>query len=138
MSELDIQSIVSDIYAEGDIDLLFFGFITGYVSYDADDNSYDKSNWQVFEDTVKLIEYLITTGDFVVGRMYATDDGVEFVAYANGFTEFESVARQYMCEAGLRCDALSWELALCKVHIGKAASAVPELVGKLLRPSTSS
>ena len=134
MSESDIQSFVDDIYAEGDIDLLFFGFIVGYVSHDANDHSFGKFDGQIFEDTAKLIEYLVATGDFVAGRMRETEDGVKFTSYTNGFVEFESVARQCMHDSGLRCEALYWELALRKVHIGKAAPPIPEVIGKLFCP----
>lgn len=76
----------------------------------------------------------MATGDFIAGRMCETEDGVKFVPYKRGFSEFESSARQCMRESGLKCDELHWELALRKVGLGKAAPIIPETICKLFPP----
>ena len=134
MSEALAQSYINDIYSEGDIDLLFFGFITGFVNYDENDQCYGKSDLKCFQDTLTLIRYLVDEGDFSVGYMGEKDGQVGFIAYENDFKEFELAANTSMQNNGLHCDALLWGFAIRKMRIGKRAPSVREDIANLMRP----
>ncbi|MGO7402874.1 hypothetical protein [Rhizobium ruizarguesonis] len=48
------------LYDEGDRDIIFFGFIIGVVSFDREDNPYEKSEADRFNHSLRLANFLIS------------------------------------------------------------------------------
>lgn len=115
MTQIYSQELIDEIYQEAEIDDIFFNFASGYAVQDEKyfiDNKYDN---MVFEETLKLISFLMKTGDFEVGRITKLDKAkFVFIRYENGMVGFEKASRHYMETEGLRCDALSWQISLRK------------------------
>ena len=130
---MNSQVALNDIYAEGDIDKLFFGFLSGWVSHDPKEISYGKNNQQIFEQTLQLVQYLIQTGDFEAGRMIGDNPEVKFIIYKDGFSGFINDAQKLFEADGLYCDGLSWQLALNKINFGKTAPLAPEFIQHLVQ-----
>jgi hypothetical protein len=123
MTHITTQDQLDDLYLEGDIDILFFSFISGPIAYDENNISYGKSDLEILNDTLSLIKFLVQTGDFEVGRMTSGINGVEFLPYPNGFVDFAAGVNKAFEDGGLRCEALLWEFALVKVRKGSSAPA---------------
>ena len=118
---MNVENILNEIYSEGEIDVIFFAYLAGYVEFDEKDNSFEKGDAEIVEDVLHLVKYLVSQGDFEVGRMTNFEERVVLVAYADGYKEFSSEVERLLLEEGLRCDALTWELAVKKVKIGTPA-----------------
>lgn len=118
---MSVEEIVDEIYSEGEIDIIFFAYLVGYVNFDEEDNSFEKSDVEIVEGVLHLVKYLVSEGDFEVGRMTNFEERVVFAPYAGGYKEFSSEVERLLVEEGLRCDALTWELAVKKVKIGTPA-----------------
>ena len=118
---MNVENILNEIYSEGEIDVIFFAYLAGYVEFDEKDNSFEKGDAEIVEDVLHLVKYLVSEGDFEVGRMASFEERVVFVAYAEGYKEFSSEVERLLVEEGLRCDALTWELAVKKAKLGTPA-----------------
>ena len=104
---MNVENILSEIYSEGEIDVIFFAYLAGYVEFDEKDNSFEKGDAEIVEDVLHLVKYLVSEGDFEVGRMTNFEERVVFVPYADGYKEFSSEVERLLLEEGLRCDALT-------------------------------
>ena len=118
---MSVEEIVDEIYSEGEIDVIFFAYLVGYVNFDEEDNSFEKSDVEIVEGVLHLVKYLVSEGDFEVGRMTNFEERVVFAPYADGYKEFSSEVERLLVEEGLRCDALTWELAVKKAKLGTPA-----------------
>ncbi len=115
---MKIEEIIDEIYSEGESDVIFFAYLVGYVEFDEKDNSFEKSDGEIAEGVLHLVKYLVSEGDFEVGRMTNFEERIVFAPYAGGYKEFSSEVERLLVEEGLRCDALTWELAVRKVKVG--------------------
>ncbi len=70
-----ISSALYFFYEEGDIDIVYFSFILGFVSFGENDCSYNKTEKQIINDALSLTHFLITTGDFIPGKTVENTDG---------------------------------------------------------------
>lgn len=112
MVRIITQELLDEIYEGGDRDILFFGYSIGYFIEDSSDGREDE--FEIFENTLSLCRLLTSTGDFYAGRMTGVRGSIQFAAYEDGIEGFERDARKFMKMGGLRCDELTWELAIKK------------------------
>jgi hypothetical protein len=108
------KELIEEIYKEAEKDIIFFSFASSFINND-DDYLIPQNDITIFEKTLKFISFLSATGDFELGKMKKLEGDIEFVPYENAIVDFELDARQHMKNEGLRCDALSWELAVRKL-----------------------
>ncbi|RXZ36329.1 hypothetical protein D9O50_07255 [Oxalobacteraceae bacterium CAVE-383] len=118
-------------YEEGDRDLIFFGQILGAVSYDDEDRLFDKTPEQRMTDAIKLVNYLISLGDFDVGRTIEQDGTCTYSFYKNGFQEFCVAANEMFSKNGIDNINLHAEIWLKKIHVGLPAPTIPNDIVKL-------
>ncbi|MFS8057227.1 hypothetical protein QD357_31180 [Rhizobium sp. BR 317] len=119
------------IYREGDIDLIFFGQILGMVSNDPDDAPLNKAPEQRIADAISLVEFLVSTGDFYVGRTSKGSNGKYADIPFAGISEFKEMVGNIFLNEGLDGDNLitcSW---IRKLTIGSKPPAIPNRVVEL-------
>jgi hypothetical protein len=126
------NDIVNYLYAEGDIDLTYFGHILGMVSANENDIAFDKSAEQRLMDAITLVEFLVSSGDFYIGHTLGKQDG-KYVdaALSGGLEQFKSEAMDIFEKEGIDSDSLiifSW---IKKINIGKKAPSIPERIIEL-------
>lgn len=122
------------LYEEGDRDLIFFGQILGVVSYDENDNLFRKTPERRLSDAIKLVNYLISLGDFDIGRTLKQKDGEYInVLYKNGLSEFLINANELFSKNGIDDIDLNSGIWLKKLHIGQSISRIPNEITELFR-----
>jgi hypothetical protein len=137
MNTKNTQDIIDNIYLLGDIDIHFFGEFLSWVCMDADENYYGKSDTQILDDALKIVEYLLLNGDFIAGYMCKKNDRWEFMPYLKGYPEFETHVRQIFYDHDLWSDNLYHGTVITKVNIGKKPPLIPEEIANILCPPDS-
>ncbi len=126
------SDMLNYLYEEGDRDLIFFGQILGVVSYDENDNLFSKTSERRFNDAIKLVNYLISLGDFDIGRTLKQKDGTYInVIYNNGLSEFLLNANELFSKNGIDDMDLNSGIWLKKLHIGQSKSRIPNKITEL-------
>lgn len=114
------------LYEEGDRDLIFFGQILGVVSYDRNDRLFDKTPERRIADAIKLVDYLISSGDFKAGQTQKQQDGsYTHIFFQNELHEFGMNANVMFSQNGIDDVDLNSGIWLKKVRIGQSVSAIP-------------
>ncbi|MDR2153545.1 MAG: hypothetical protein LBE78_00755 [Burkholderiaceae bacterium] len=127
--------LFDDLYSEGDIDIIFFAQILGMVSYGKDDFKFNKSSEKRMADALKLVDYLVSLGDFNVGKTLKMPDGTfAYNTYKEGFSEFYADANKIYSKNGIDDIDLMCSLWLKKLHIGQSAPIIPNEIMKLFEP----
>ena len=125
------QDYLNEIYMEGQIDWLSFGYLGGWVGHDPEVSGPEKSDLDIFNDTSHLIGYLVQIGDFEAGHIVVRNGCGDFVVYSDGFSEFAENAKKHFKEEGLRCPDLMWVLGIKKILLNKPAPEVSDSIAKL-------
>ncbi|EJJ31135.1 hypothetical protein [Rhizobium sp. CF142] len=134
MNQQYAKDVVDDIYDEGDRDIIFFGHILSFVTYDKDDKPYDKSPDEVYNDAKELSKFLISNGDFSPGLSVRQPDGsFKNVLFEGGFDEFNTYLNNVLSEGGIDCIDLIAGPWLMKNNIGESAPIVPGYVADIFR-----
>ncbi|MEC4720259.1 hypothetical protein RY831_13940 [Noviherbaspirillum sp. CPCC 100848] len=121
-----VIDMVDYLYEEGDRDLIFFGQILGVVSYDENDNPFDKTPEKRMSDAIKLANYLISSDDFCLGKtVKQQDETYQYRVYEEGFQKFcEDVTRAFSSN-GIDDVDLNAGIWLKKLKIGQRRTAIP-------------
>jgi len=73
------RDVIDYFYEEGEIDYIFLAQIIAAVSYDENDTDLSKSVDRKLSDVRVLLDYIVGTGDFKLGKSITNVDG--FVEY---------------------------------------------------------
>lgn len=123
---------VKYIYQEGDIDLIFFGHILSMVSADAEDIPLKKNPERRLSDAIKLVDFLVSSGDFYVGRTVMQQDGTySDVPFENGFQDFLGAVNETFSQKGIDDIDLLTGSWIKKTQVGRDAPPISSEISSL-------
>lgn len=144
------QIYINEFYELADQDWSSFISLVGavesiYLGEESDNHlNLGKSNEQLLQDTFILIKYLISTGDFEIGKLAPSKKGEisdvfyygdnALIPYSN-FSSFQTEVLSLYQIYGFDAEPLHSKIWLNKKSIGKKAPKIPEEIKKLFAPN---
>lgn len=130
MSKEYAFNVVQDIYDEGERDYIFLESIMGLVAYDEFDNSRSMSDVEIFSDAMKLIRFLLGSGDFRLFRAKVENDSISYEICELDVHELEKLMRDTANEIGSP-NFFNYKFILRKTKKGAVAPEIPDDISKL-------
>ncbi|MFL9711607.1 hypothetical protein [Methylobacillus sp. Pita1] len=146
MTENYAQDYIDDLYEEGEFDITSLSFLFGAVNFGGteDEDCLNKTDVQCLQDAFILINYLISSGDFEIGKFTPPQDEEKegppsrddyiFKPYENIELLKKVVISLYEKE-GFNAEPFHSEIWLKKKSLGKKSPMIPDEIKKLFRPA---
>lgn len=127
----EAQRVINFIYQDGEVDIMLFGYMIGFVSADIDDNSYQKTDAKRLEDAIALTKYLAHTGDFEVGLTEMGENGNFTECAFADFSSFVDLVSSVFAVGGIDDIDLLTQTWLRKVRKGSLPPDCPAEIAQL-------
>lgn len=126
------KTVFDFIYNEGSRDVILFGYIIGLVSSGGDEKLNKKTPEQRFGDAIKLTRFLVSSGDFVVGKTTARFNRNFGENIFEDFEDFVLLNKSNFEKGGIDDIDLITETWLKKITKNDVPEIIPEHIEKLL------
>jgi len=129
---MDIQystDMIDYLYEDGDRDYVLFGQIISIVSYDREDHPFNKTDKQILIDSINLTKYLVSTGDFNIGKTIKTSDN-NFSYIILNMDDFIKQVEQEFKKSGVKGE-IHYVFWLKKLNKNKRTLDIPDSIRNL-------
>ena len=128
MSRQYAIDVIEDLYLEGEHDYIFLEQIVGLIRYDCRDDLRGRSEAEVRQGSIDLIDFLIGSGDFCLALgNERRKGGVDFRIYKGDRLKLIDTALNSTFGADFQ-----YRIVLQKTRQGVSAPSVPEQIIDLL------
>jgi hypothetical protein len=132
MSKEYAFNIIQDIYNEGELDYIFVENIMGLIAHDESDNSRNMSEDEIFLSAMKLITFLLNSGDFQIFQALKREGSNEIShePCKGAVFEIEKLIRDEAKKIG-EGNFFNYQFVLRKTNKGANVPAIPDEILKL-------
>lgn len=126
------QKVIDYFYEEGEIDYIFLAQIMASVSYDENDVELNKSVSSKLSDVRNLLNYIVSTGDFKLGKSVTNDDGlVEYIEFDQNIDEFWNDLKISINNEGINSIEVNYGFWIKKIKGRSAPSSLPKSINSI-------
>jgi hypothetical protein len=126
------RDVIDYFYEEGEIDYIFLAQIIAAVSYDEDDTDLSKSVDTKLSDVRILLDYIVGTGDFKLGKSITNVDGfVEYIELDCSIDNFLDELKISINKYGIDSIEVNYGFWIRKVKGRIAGSPLPQFINTI-------
>ena len=127
------HEVMDYLYSEGDVDIILFGYVLGLVSSDGNDNLYKKSPRKRLTDAIALVRFLLSSGDFKVGKTFRDDgDNIKYEIFSD-FEKFIEIVNSSFLKGGIDDVDLITQTWLKKIIRNDRLPKIPEYIEDIFK-----
>jgi len=126
------RDVIDYFYEEGEIDYIFLAQIIAAVSYDENDTDLSKSVDRKLSDVRVLLDYIVGTGDFKLGKSITNVDGfVEYIELDCTIDNFVDELKTSISKYGIDSIDVNYGFWIRKVKGRISDGPLPQIINTI-------